>query len=48
MKRLLLAALLVGPSALAAQPATVILVRHAEKASQTEADPLPNLPDAKK
>ena len=40
MKWLLLAALLVGPSALAAQPATVILVRHAEKASQTERDPV--------
>src|SRR3954464_15744681 len=28
------------PLALPAQPATVILVRHAEKASQTESDPV--------
>ena len=28
------------PGAIRAQPATVILVRHAEKASQTEADPI--------
>jgi broad specificity phosphatase PhoE len=40
MKRLLLAVLLLVPVALRAQPATVILVRHAEKASQTESDPL--------
>jgi broad specificity phosphatase PhoE len=40
MKRLLLAAALVVPFALPAQPATVILVRHAEKASQTETDPV--------
>jgi broad specificity phosphatase PhoE len=33
-------ALLSAPMALAAQPATVILVRHAEKASQTESDPV--------
>jgi broad specificity phosphatase PhoE len=42
MRRLiatLLAAAALAP-ALAAQPSTVILVRHAEKASQTEADPV--------
>jgi len=40
MKRLLLGFLFcIGP-ALGAQPATVILVRHAEKASQTETDPV--------
>jgi broad specificity phosphatase PhoE len=33
-------AVMVTPLALAAQPATVILVRHAEKASQTESDPV--------
>ena len=32
--------LLAAPLALEAQPATVILVRHAEKASQTESDPV--------
>jgi broad specificity phosphatase PhoE len=40
MKKLFLAALLLAPVTLAAQPATVILVRHAEKASQTESDPV--------
>jgi broad specificity phosphatase PhoE len=40
MKRLLLVAALVMPLALPAQPATVILVRHAEKASATESDPV--------
>jgi broad specificity phosphatase PhoE len=40
MKRLLLGILLFVVPALAAQPATVILVRHAEKASQTESDPV--------
>ena len=39
MKKLLLAFLILAP-ALGAQPATVIIVRHAEKASQTEADPV--------
>ena len=32
--------LLAAPLVLQAQPATVILVRHAEKASQTESDPV--------
>jgi phosphohistidine phosphatase SixA len=32
--------LLAAPLALSAQPATVILVRHAEKASQAESDPV--------
>jgi broad specificity phosphatase PhoE len=40
MKRLLFVAALVMPLALPAQPATVILVRHAEKASATESDPV--------
>ena len=40
MKTLLLAALIALPAALSAQPATVILVRHAEKASATEQDPV--------
>jgi broad specificity phosphatase PhoE len=40
MKRLLLALLVAFPAALRAQPATVILVRHAEKASATERDPV--------
>ena len=40
MKKLLVAALLFAPIALHAQPATVILVRHAEKASATEQDPV--------
>jgi broad specificity phosphatase PhoE len=40
MKKLLLAALLALPVAAQAQPATVILVRHAEKASATEQDPV--------
>lgn len=40
MKRLLLCILLLAPPSLAAQPATVILVRHAEKAPQTESDPV--------
>jgi broad specificity phosphatase PhoE len=40
MKRFFLAALIVLPMASGAQPATVILVRHAEKASATERDPV--------
>ena len=40
MKRLLLAVALVLSSVAGAQPATIILVRHAEKASQTETDPV--------
>ncbi len=40
MKKLLLAVLVLAPFAAQAQPATVILVRHAEKASATERDPL--------
>jgi broad specificity phosphatase PhoE len=40
MKRLILVATLLVPAILTGQPATVILVRHAEKASQTEADPV--------
>ena len=35
-----IALLALFPLALAAQPATVIVVRHAEKASQTETDPV--------
>jgi phosphohistidine phosphatase SixA len=35
-----LALIVLLPLGLAAQPATVILVRHAEKASQTESDPV--------
>jgi hypothetical protein len=41
MRNLRLVALLaLFPVALSAQPATVIIVRHAEKASQTERDPV--------
>jgi broad specificity phosphatase PhoE len=40
MKKLTLVVLLFAPIALSAQPATVILVRHAEKASATEQDPV--------
>lgn len=40
MKRLLLVAALALPLAVQAQPATVILVRHAEKASATDPDPV--------
>jgi broad specificity phosphatase PhoE len=39
MKRSVFGLLLLAPLALYAQPATVILVRHSEKASQTESDP---------
>lgn len=40
--RILLPAILIAiaPASMRAQPATVILVRHAEKASQTESDPV--------
>ena len=40
MKKLLLAAFILLPVVAQAQPSTVILVRHAEKASATEQDPV--------
>src|SRR3954467_14269916 len=40
MKVRALALIVLVPLALSAQPATVIIVRHAEKASQTDADPV--------
>ena len=40
MKRILLLAAFIIPVAVQAQPATVILVRHAEKASATDPDPV--------